>query len=129
MLCQTWGLLLAGVWLLCLQGEYCVQIKMDILPGSGIAVVGTQSVRVPATAQSIVRQVSQGLRSMVQGLGPGVWLVLPRSQALLHCGCCPVKAANVDGTWSGGALGDASGLCGDCSASAGKQGEKAAQTS
>jgi hypothetical protein len=39
------------------DGEYCVQIKMDILPGSGIASVGSQSVRVPATAQSVVRQV------------------------------------------------------------------------
>lgn len=41
------------------QGEYCVQIKMDVLPGSGIVAVGAQQVRVPATPQSIVRQVSK----------------------------------------------------------------------
>lgn len=39
------------------QGEYCLQVKMDLIPGSGIAAVGAQQVRVPAQAQSITRQV------------------------------------------------------------------------
>lgn len=45
--------------LLLLQGEYCVQIKMDVIPGSGVAAVGAQQVRVPAQPQSLVRQVSR----------------------------------------------------------------------
>lgn len=98
LLCSTRDLLLALC--LCLQGEYCLQIKMDILPGSGIASVGAQSVRVPATAQSIVRQVSQGCGWCRQG----------------HRRGCRGGAATVNGMWPGGALGDASGLCGDCSA-------------
>jgi hypothetical protein len=43
--------------LLLLQGEYCVQLKMDILPGSGIAAVGAQTVAVPSAPQSLTRQV------------------------------------------------------------------------
>lgn len=43
--------------LLLLQGEYCLQMKMDILPGSGIAAVGAQTVAVPSAPQSITRQV------------------------------------------------------------------------
>jgi hypothetical protein len=42
------------------QGEYCMQIKMDVIAGSGVAAVGAQSVRVPAAPQSIMRQVRQG---------------------------------------------------------------------
>ncbi|WIA36760.1 hypothetical protein OEZ86_008026 [Tetradesmus obliquus] len=39
------------------DGEYCLQMKMDILPGSGIAAVGAQTVAVPSAPQSITRQV------------------------------------------------------------------------
>jgi hypothetical protein len=47
-----------------LQGEYCLQIKMDILAGSGIAAVGATQVRVPAQPQSITRQVRHVGRCM-----------------------------------------------------------------
>jgi hypothetical protein len=43
--------------LLLYQGEYCLQLKMDIIPGSGIAAVGAQTVQVPSAPQSITRQV------------------------------------------------------------------------
>ncbi|KAF6263554.1 hypothetical protein COO60DRAFT_415468 [Scenedesmus sp. NREL 46B-D3] len=39
------------------DGDYCLQLKMDIIPGSGIAAVGTQMVQVPSAPQSATRQV------------------------------------------------------------------------
>jgi hypothetical protein len=40
-----------------MQGEYCLQVKMDIIPGSGVVAVGAQTVQVPSTPQSVARQV------------------------------------------------------------------------
>eukprot|EP00882_Tetradesmus_deserticola_P004386 GHRQ01004630.1.p1 GENE.GHRQ01004630.1~~GHRQ01004630.1.p1 ORF type:complete len:505 (+),score=154.95 GHRQ01004630.1:71-1585(+) len=39
------------------DGDYCLQLKMDVVPGSGSAAVGTQMVPVPSAPQSITRQV------------------------------------------------------------------------
>jgi hypothetical protein len=39
------------------DGEYCLQVKMDIIPGSGVVAVGAQTVQVPSTPQSVARQV------------------------------------------------------------------------
>jgi hypothetical protein len=63
--------------LLLLQGEYCLQLKMDILPGSGIAAVGAQTVAVPSAPQSITRQVrhQQILQHVVQQAAGAVVLV------------------------------------------------------
>jgi len=40
-----------------MQGEYCLQVKMDIIPGSGVVAVGAQTVQVPSAPQSVARQV------------------------------------------------------------------------
>lgn len=44
-------------WPAMLQGEYCLQLKMDVTAGSGVADVGGQAVAVPSAPQSITRQV------------------------------------------------------------------------
>ena len=39
------------------QGDYCLQVRMDLIPSSGIVAIGAQQFEVPARAQSVMRQV------------------------------------------------------------------------
>ncbi|GBF90097.1 hypothetical protein Rsub_02805 [Raphidocelis subcapitata] len=39
------------------DGDYCLQLKMDLIPNSGVVAVGAQQFEVPARAQSVIRQV------------------------------------------------------------------------
>jgi hypothetical protein len=39
------------------QGDYCLQVKMDLIANSGIVSLGAQQYEVPARGQSIMRQV------------------------------------------------------------------------
>ncbi|GBF88776.1 hypothetical protein Rsub_01677 [Raphidocelis subcapitata] len=39
------------------DGDYCLQLKMDLIPNSGVVSLGAQQFEVPARAQSIMRQV------------------------------------------------------------------------
>jgi len=41
-----------------LQGNYCINIQMNLVPASGVAVVDATQYKVPAAASSVVRQVS-----------------------------------------------------------------------
>lgn len=39
------------------DGDYCLQVRMDMLPGTGVVAIGAQQFEVPARSQSVLRQV------------------------------------------------------------------------